>query len=680
MSSASSAYSRPEGSSEPPREERPPGKDHATLLNLPGFDIINAAEKPKDIDCKRFTIMDGLMKVQNQLESGFADQTGTVTVADDAQDLSEPDDVTDLPQFNHQHNRVGRLRGPTNVVKIDTLSSSTTSFDDPMADITGMDASQKHMLWPISSGGKAKRSKYRRYNQKNSLVPAPTARGIGVTAMHSEMMLRNPMLVRPSQTTTKTTPATTTAPADVAGQNARQKMLVHLDQRSEALAIPGNSVTDLIPRSATVPNLQQHAEVLIENQRGWFFLGFPFFSANMLFPSDPGAWTCGATGLATAPGDISSYPLPTPAWEWSWRRWYVDMAYDVDDQGWSYSWTFSSRTWHGSHVWFHSFVRRRRWIRLRQKIDTNASVAAATAAAAAAGTSNSNQDEDYQNYARSSFEAARYGPKYFAIPPAGRIETSIASEAPASLRRESMASVLSASNTQPTPHYLHLLQQKRAGNTPAASMRRLSHFSDQTSVASFLAEHRDFSMLLTDLQAARLDRERLDLLTQFVTNAGVYIDETSTTRADMALAELRTIVKDPNCIRALLQTFTFLDSKRHLISHLKKVLDKFSVKREPSDDSDSQTEDRSVKHEAGSDHGCSEKDVEYSVPQIVADDGGEGNDNDGDDSSGRDTEATALEVNMTGHAAFVRVVQDMIAICTETVMQQQYYTDPKNIE
>lgn len=110
-------------------------------------------------------------------------------------------------------------------------------------------------------------------------------------------------------------------------------------------------------------NHEKSVHVLVENQRGWFILGFPFFSANVLMPTDPEPWTCGATG-SPATGDITCYHLPDPTWEWTWPSWYVDMARDVDDQGWSYSWRFCSDTWHGSHIWFHSFVRRRRWIRV----------------------------------------------------------------------------------------------------------------------------------------------------------------------------------------------------------------------------------------------------------------------------------------------------------------------------
>ena len=58
--------------------------------------------------------------------------------------------------------------------------------------------------------------------------------------------------------------------------------------------------------------------------------------------------------------------MPDPSWEWAWQSWYVDMSYDVDEEGWEYSFSFQrSVAWHGTHPWFHSFVRRRRWLRKR---------------------------------------------------------------------------------------------------------------------------------------------------------------------------------------------------------------------------------------------------------------------------------------------------------------------------
>lgn len=101
-----------------------------------------------------------------------------------------------------------------------------------------------------------------------------------------------------------------------------------------------------------------------ENQRGWFLFGFPFFSSSLL-PFDPAGWTSDK-GVAIS-GDPSTYLLPETSWKWVWKRWYVDMTLDVDDQGWSYSWRFGSKSWYGSHLWLQSFVRRRVWIRKRQK-------------------------------------------------------------------------------------------------------------------------------------------------------------------------------------------------------------------------------------------------------------------------------------------------------------------------
>ena len=46
------------------------------------------------------------------------------------------------------------------------------------------------------------------------------------------------------------------------------------------------------------------------------------------------------------------------------------MTDDVDEEGWMYSLSFARKfSWHGTHPWFHSAVRRRRWLRQRVKID-----------------------------------------------------------------------------------------------------------------------------------------------------------------------------------------------------------------------------------------------------------------------------------------------------------------------
>ncbi|GFF57458.1 meiotically up-regulated gene 65 protein [Aspergillus udagawae] len=133
-------------------------------------------------------------------------------------------------------------------------------------------------------------------------------------------------------------------------------------------------------RDAAVPHQQQgydpkndtkgarsvsELEILYENQRGWFFFGIPLYSHSSLLNFDPGPWV--THDFRESPVNITNAQLPDPSWEWAWPTWYVDMSGDVDDQGWQYSLSFNSKAWHGSHPWFHSFVRRRRWVRLRIK-------------------------------------------------------------------------------------------------------------------------------------------------------------------------------------------------------------------------------------------------------------------------------------------------------------------------
>lgn len=107
-------------------------------------------------------------------------------------------------------------------------------------------------------------------------------------------------------------------------------------------------------------------DILYENQRGWFFFGVPLYSQSSLLNFDPSAWM--TQDRRASPVDITNAQVPDPSWEWAWRTWYVDMSGDVDEQGWQYSFSFGSTQWHGTHPWFHSFVRRRRWVRLRTKI------------------------------------------------------------------------------------------------------------------------------------------------------------------------------------------------------------------------------------------------------------------------------------------------------------------------
>ncbi len=107
-------------------------------------------------------------------------------------------------------------------------------------------------------------------------------------------------------------------------------------------------------------------DVLYENQRGVFWCGIPTYSHKSLLNFDPSPWQ--TSTFKDSPVNITNAQVPDPSWEWAWKSWYVDMSEDVDEEGWQYSFSFTRGfAWHGSHPWFHSFVRRRRWLRKRTK-------------------------------------------------------------------------------------------------------------------------------------------------------------------------------------------------------------------------------------------------------------------------------------------------------------------------
>ncbi|CAO3629281.1 unnamed protein product [Mucor fragilis] len=67
------------------------------------------------------------------------------------------------------------------------------------------------------------------------------------------------------------------------------------------------------------------------------------------------------------PMNIENYQLPDPTWQWVSKDWMIDMTEDVDEAGWQYALKFHGAVWHGNYKHFRSFVRRRRWIRLRHR-------------------------------------------------------------------------------------------------------------------------------------------------------------------------------------------------------------------------------------------------------------------------------------------------------------------------
>jgi hypothetical protein len=118
------------------------------------------------------------------------------------------------------------------------------------------------------------------------------------------------------------------------------------------------------PTKAEGNDPDRQVDILYENQRGFFLFGIPHFSSKSLINFDPSAWL--DARFKPSAVDLTNAQVPDPSWEWAWRTWYVDMSHDVDEEGWEYSFWFGKNgAWHGTHPWFHSFVRRRRWLRQR---------------------------------------------------------------------------------------------------------------------------------------------------------------------------------------------------------------------------------------------------------------------------------------------------------------------------
>ncbi|PWZ01049.1 hypothetical protein BCV70DRAFT_199408 [Testicularia cyperi] len=88
-------------------------------------------------------------------------------------------------------------------------------------------------------------------------------------------------------------------------------------------------------------------DVLYENQRGLLVFGIPKFSPRTLFQWDPSPWT--SANNLKSPYNIANAQLPDPSWEWVYPEWFIDMTGDTDEAGWQYSGNFGRRFWPNIH-------------------------------------------------------------------------------------------------------------------------------------------------------------------------------------------------------------------------------------------------------------------------------------------------------------------------------------------
>ncbi|KAL4945193.1 hypothetical protein BDV06DRAFT_185474 [Aspergillus oleicola] len=159
-------------------------------------------------------------------------------------------------------------------------------------------------------------------------------------------------------------------PTTATGEQTQQQNPARtgMETGSRAASVTGTGTTHQAKDHPKICGLKPGSEldILYENQRGWFFFGIPLYSNQSLLNIDPAPWQ-NVSGKRSFV-NITNAQVPDPSWEWAWKTWYVDMSLDVDEQGWQYAFSFSkTSSWHGTHPFWHSFVRRRRWVRLRTK-------------------------------------------------------------------------------------------------------------------------------------------------------------------------------------------------------------------------------------------------------------------------------------------------------------------------
>lgn len=212
-------------------------------------------------------------------------------------------------------------------------------------------------------------------------------------------------------------------------------------------------------------------DILYENQRGLFLFGIPKFSSNSLLQFDPSSWV--ESDFKPSAVDITNAQVPDPSWEWAWRTWYVDMSRDVDEEGWEYSfWFGNSCAWHGTHPWFHSFVRRRRWLRKRVRRHTH-----------------HRKDTLAEGHALNS--------DYFTIHSQPRPRSSDGSDDESSVRATQMRS---------------------PNKTDGAKSPEDAHNNDDGDQHD--GDVRDIPTLLRGLKRASIDREKIVLIEKFLEQAG----------------------------------------------------------------------------------------------------------------------------------------------------------------
>ncbi|EPQ31717.1 uncharacterized protein PFL1_01050 [Pseudozyma flocculosa PF-1] len=117
------------------------------------------------------------------------------------------------------------------------------------------------------------------------------------------------------------------------------------DPEKELDQMLGKLAAEQAPRDAGKERYE--FDVLYENQRGLLVFGIPKFSPRTLFQWDPSPWT--SADNKKSPYNIANAQLPDPSWDWIYPEWLIDMTGDTDEAGWQYSGNFGRRFWPNVH-------------------------------------------------------------------------------------------------------------------------------------------------------------------------------------------------------------------------------------------------------------------------------------------------------------------------------------------
>ncbi|KAL1839330.1 hypothetical protein VTJ49DRAFT_1626 [Mycothermus thermophilus] len=282
-------------------------------------------------------------------------------------------------------------------------------------------------------------------------------------------------------------------------QSAQPSVVVELEPRSPT------QTTKPADRPKTA---ESEIDILYENQRGGFLCGIPLFSSKALGNLDPSPWTNSAH--RASPTDTNTAQVPDPSWEWAWPEWRIQYNETTDEEGWVYSFAFSKKfSWHKAR-WWNSFVRRRAWARKRVKKSTRAGYL----------------PED----------PLLLNPDYFTVRPSAEM---VRDRSPS--RGPSRAS-------------------SRAPSRLSNSRLSVSTLHSEGVSPQVVIEHADD--LMGALGAARIDREKIEAVENYLTNA----------KEDLVGLQDR--------MHEIMSLFLFQASRRVLLGKLTEVYDRAVAERE----------------------------------------------------------------------------------------------------